>query len=89
MAENKAKPCNLLSTVTDEALTTDVIDVEEITCSPAKKKTKLDTEHIIMGEELTDLDINVAQQMLKVQFHHINGLQSALLQERDVNTSKE
>ena len=76
MAESEAKPSNSLSTVTDETLTTDVINVEEITCPPAKKKTKLDTERIIMGEELTDLEINVVQQMLKEQFHHINRLQS-------------
>ena len=49
MAENEAKPHNSLLAVTYEMLTTDVIDVEEITCSLAKKKTKLDTECIIMG----------------------------------------
>ena len=57
--------------------------------SPAKKKSKIDTEGIIMGEQLTDMEINVAQQLLKEQFHHINGLQSTLLQERCVKTSKE
>ena len=54
-----------------------VIDAEGIVCSPAKKRAKIiDTEHIIMGEELTDLEINLAQQLLKKQFANINGLQS-------------
>ena len=42
-----------------------------------------------MGEQLIDLEINVAQQLLKEQFHHINGFQLTLLQERYVKTSKE
>ena len=79
MTENEAELHNLTPTVTDETLMTDVSDAEEIACSPAKKKTKLDTERIIMGEELADLEINSAQGMLKEQFHHINGLQSTLL----------
>ena len=67
----------------------DLIDIEKITCSLAKKKTKIDTECIIMGEQLTDLEVNVAQQLLKEQFHHINELQSTLLQERCVQPSKQ
>ena len=90
MARNEAEPHNSVPTVTDDDMPKiDLIDVEKITCSPAKKKTKIDTERIIMGEELTDLEINVAQQLLKEQFHHINGLESTLLQERYVKTSKE
>ena len=53
---------------------TEVIDTKKITCSPGKKK-EFDTECIIMGEELTDLEINFAL-LLKEQFYHINGLQS-------------
>ena len=55
---NEAEPHNSVPAVTDETLRTELIDVEEISCSPAKKKTKLDTERIIMGEEL---EINFAQ----------------------------
>ena len=40
-----------------------------------------------MGEELTDLEINFAQQLLKEQFQHINGLRSTLLLERDMKIS--
>ena len=40
---------------------TEVIDAEKITCSPAKKKMKLDTERIIMGEELTDQFSTIAE----------------------------
>lgn len=35
-----------------------------------------------MGEDLTDIEINFAQQLLKNQFKHINGLCSTLLQDR-------
>ena len=90
VVRNEVEPHDTVSTVTDgEMSRIDLIDVEKITCSPAKKKTKIDTECIIMVERLTDLEINFAQQMLKEQFHHINGLQSTLLQERYVKTSKE
>ena len=65
----------------------EVIDTENVTCSPAKKKTRFDTERILMGEELTDLEINFAQQLLKEQFQHINGLQSTLLLKRDMKIS--
>ena len=35
-----------------------------------------------MGEELTDLEINLAQKLLKKQFACMNGLQSTLLQDK-------
>ena len=90
MVRNEAEPHDPVPTVTDgEMSRIDLIDVEKITCSPAKKKTKIDTESIIVGEQLTDLEINFAHQLLKEQFHRINGLQSTLLQERYVKTSKE
>jgi len=41
-----------------------------------------------MGKELTDLEINLAQKLLKEQFVHINGLQYTLLQEKGPKTSK-
>ena len=41
-------------------------------CIPsAMKKLKLDVE---MGEKLSDLHINAAQKILKIQFPAINGL---------------
>ena len=83
MTDDDAKPRNSVLAASDVMPMKEVIDTEEITCSPAKKKTKLDTERIIMGEELTNLEINFAQQLLKAQFHYINGLQSTLLQEKD------
>ena len=58
---NETEPHHSVPAITDETPRTELIDVEEITCSPAKKKTKLDTECIIMGKELTDLEINFAQ----------------------------
>ena len=47
---------------------------------PQKKRVKLiDTEPIIMGKELSDVEINLAQELLKNQFPVFNGLQSTLL----------
>ena len=51
--------------------------------SPQKKRVKhVEIEHIIMGEELSDTEINLAQQLLKTQFPNLNGLQSTLFQEK-------
>ena len=38
------------------------------------KILNIDFESIIMGEKLSDIEINVAQQMLRIQFATINGL---------------
>ena len=50
---------------------------------PITKRQRLsdpDIESIIMGAELSDLHINLAQRILKEQFSYINGLESTLLQ---------
>ena len=50
---------------------------------PVAKKQRLsesEIENIIMGAELSDLHINLAQRVIKEQFPHINGLESTLLQ---------
>ena len=52
---------------------------------PAKKQRINDYERIIMGEELSDIEINYAEQLLKV--HHpvhpkFSGFHSTLLQGR-------
>lgn len=51
---------------------------------PPKKKLKLSSpgtdNTIASGEKLSDLSINLAQQLLKKQFPSVNGLQSTLLQ---------
>ena len=41
--------------------------------------TEADKDRIISGETLTDLHINVAQELIKRQFPHISGLQSTLV----------
>ena len=56
---------------------------------PGKKQKQFDAEMIIMGHELSDLEINLAQQLLKAQFSKLNGLQSTLLQEKVVTQTKE
>ena len=57
----------------------------KVDSSPPKKKSKnYDVEHIIMGEELSDLTINYAQELLKM---HLNGFYSTLLQDKVVQLS--
>ena len=54
-------------------------------CSPPKKRSKtFDEEAIVMGNELTDIEINFAQCLLKAQFKKVRGLESTSLQERNV-----
>ena len=59
----------------------DVVDlvVDDEVKSPPTKKPKLDYERIIMGEELTDMEINHAQQLLKAKHPKFNGFQSTLV----------
>ena len=46
------------------------------------KILNIDFESIIMGEKLSDIEINVAQQMLRIQFATIKGLDLTLCQKR-------
>ena len=55
---------------------------------PPKKKVKCDTQdgsvsEIISCEKLSDLHINFAQTLLKLQFPCVNGLQNTLLQSKN------
>ena len=43
----------------------------------------LEIEKIVMGVELSDVHIDLAQGVLKQQFPELNGLQSTLLQEKE------
>ena len=57
--------------------------------SPPRKRAKnFDVECVIMGAELSDITINYAQELLKIQFQELNGLHSTLLQEREVELSE-
>ena len=63
---------------------------EETLSSPPNKRHKIyDEERIIMGDQLTDLEINYAQQLLKQQCTHVNGLCSTLLQEKRSNLTRD
>ena len=59
---------------------------EEETSSNAKKRkltsVNIDLKQIIMGEKLSDLEINFAQHPLKLHFPDLNGLDSTLLQQK-------
>jgi len=56
-----------------------MVDVDQ----PSTKRQKLrfkEFEDIIMGVELSDLQINMVQNLLKAQFPQLNGLKSTLQQ---------
>lgn len=55
------------------------LDVES---PPTKKQNINDYERIILGEELSDIKINYAQQLLKVHYPKFSGFHSTLLQGR-------
>ena len=46
-------------------------------------------EKIIMGVRLSDVHINIAQKLLKDQFCSLNGLESMLLQAKEVSRTEE
>jgi len=45
---------------------------------PAKKQKTFDAEKIIIGEELSDAEINYAQRLLKEKHPKVNGLRTTL-----------
>ena len=61
---------------------TDLVQVEADASPPSKQPKLGSLEKIIMGKELTNTEINLAQQLLKSQFPGVNGLQSTLLQDK-------
>ena len=51
--------------------------------SPPKKKAKsYSEEDIVMDQELSDVEINFTQDLLKMQYPKVSGLQSTLFQEK-------
>ena len=70
---------------TDETIV-EVTDLETADAVSPKKKTVkplcIDTHLIIMGEKLTDMEINHCQKLLKLQFPKLNGLRSTLQQDK-------
>ena len=63
---------------------------EDVVCSPPKKRLKkFNEEAIIMGEKLTDNEINLAQRILKLQFPKLSGLHSTLLQSKPCTTANQ
>ena len=51
--------------------------------SSAKKQKIFDAEKIIMGEELSDVETNYAQNLLKEKHPNVSGLCTILYKERD------
>jgi len=67
-------------------------EISETAVQPALKKPRLtdeEFEDIIMGGKLSDAHINRAQKILKCQFLHVNGLESTLLQGKEIARTKE
>lgn len=54
----------------------------------AKSPQHADTKCIIMGEEMSDMEINSAQQELKNQFFNFNSLRPRLFQEKQMEEIK-
>jgi len=66
----------------------DLVAVNDIVCFlPRKRHKAYDDESIIMGNKLSDLKINFAQQLFKAQFTSINGLELTLHQQLQKNAS--
>ncbi|XP_065910108.1 uncharacterized protein [Dysidea avara] len=63
-----------------------ITDDGESSSEPPCKKARIsdiDPEYVIMGEELSDIHINLAQSLLKAQFPELSGLKSTLLQQKE------
>ena len=61
---------------------TDLVHMEADALPPSKRLRLGSVEKIIMRKELTNTEINLAQQLLKSQFPGVNGLQSSLMQNK-------
>ena len=57
-------------------LSVDIIESCSVDKPPAKKQKIFDAEKIFMGEELSDIEINYAQCLLKEKHPKINGLRT-------------
>ena len=85
---NKHKPTSQTASDNVESVI-NLIEPESDTEPPVAKKTKvIDVERIIMGQQLSDVEINFAQQLLKEQFSKINGLICTLYQEKKIALSE-
>ena len=86
-AESTAPPVAMESidgSVSMVDLTAQCSTQDQVDQSPPKKKPKnFCEEDIIMGQELSDLEINLSQELLKAQYPKVSGLQSTLFQERN------
>ena len=73
----------------EASIIVNLTDIDPGVLSPLKKKVKnIDLERVIMGEELSEVKINFAQQLLKVQFPKINGLFCTLHQEKKLELTE-
>ena len=87
-------PCSTNTSCSTSAATfTDVLESDiDDEFEPLQKKQKLhnsEIESIIMGVELSDLHINMAQRILKHQFPELNGLESSLFQDKERPLTKD
>ena len=75
-----------VSTDVSTSISLTSINLDDDVEQPAKKQKtgNKEVEEIIMGNELSDLHINMAQNLLKAQFPEFNGFRSTLLQEKEL-----
>ena len=81
--ETKNEPSNKMRKITSE-----IVDADKVVLTDIKAKlwlslkgielTETHKTMIISGEMLSDMHINYAQEILKMQFHHVTGLQLGL-----------
>ena len=72
-----------------EVMNVENLENESSVGLPPTKKSRLGYEAIIMGEMLSDIHINLAQSVLKVQFNKQNGFESTLYQGKEVKWTEE
>ena len=85
---NASSKQNIIISCDDEPADTEASPTDQ----PQAKKPRLadvEVEKIIMGVRLSDIHINMAQKLLKDQFCSLNGLESTLLQAKEVSHTEE
>ena len=85
VSEEKENICSQTDKIYLTNCDTELTAQAEAQGSPPRKRAKnFDAECVIMGAELSDITINYALELLKLQFKELNGLQSTILQEKKI-----
>ena len=82
MPANTSKPCEAKENINPISVVGDITEDHDAELPLAKKQRIDDFERIVMGEELSDIEINHAQQLFKVCHPKFSEFHSTLLQGR-------